>query len=438
MFRTRRIFALILALSITLAFGAFAEADDPVVVRVGNFTYTRGRLQRSLDNALELFEMLGGDAPTDTEKAAQLESIVETYVRWGVIENKLTEAGKNSFTDAELEELNQKAGSRYEELWQLLYQQMQKSSETVAEKDVTETLEAMGYTFEAILDEYILQTRQNRAIDLFVGAVTLSRSQVDDYYEEQFVGPDRADYKDDLERYESEILANDNESFYTPEGYRYIRQIVLPYPDEAVSACKREELQMTSAAQALTKALQTLTVAVMKADSWTDELNAAKTAYSRASEQLVSAQTAYMDALQAATEPLVRTQIDEITERFNAGTDFKTLVNKYSTDRTDKNLKGDGYPFHPDSPNWPEQFANAASALEKPGDISEPVYTEQGIHILCYVGDVPAGDHVLTDEERKLLNVAAERYYQLNRLKELIEGWKTDYEIETHPELLKY
>ena len=130
--------------------------------------------------------------------------------------------------------------------------------------------------------------------------------------------------------------------------------------------------------------------------------------------------------------------IDEIMEQFNAGVGFKTLVNKYSTDRTDKNLNGDGYPFHPDSPNWPEQFANAASALEKPGDISEPVYTEQGIHILCYVGDVPAGDHVLTDDERKLLNVAAERYYQLNKLNELIDGWRTDYEIETHPELLKY
>lgn len=314
---------------------------------------------------------------------------------------------------------------------------MQKSGETVAEKDVTETLEGRGYTFEIILDEYILQTRQNRAIDLFVGDITLSKSQVDAYYEEQFVGPDRADYKDDLERYESEILANDNESFYTPEGYRYIRQIVLQYPDEALSACKREEVQMTRATRALTKALQTLTVAVTKADSWTDDLNEAKAAYNRASEQMVNAQKAYMDALKAATEPLVRAQIDEIMEQFNAGIDFKKLVNKYSTDRTDKNLNGDGYPFHPDSPNWPEQFANAASALEKPGDISKPVYTEQGIHILCYVGDVPAGDHVLTDDERKLLNVAAERYYQLNKLNELIDGWRTDYDIETHPELLK-
>ena len=51
---------------------------------------------------------------------------------------------------------------------------------------------------------------------------------------------------------------------------------------------------------------------------------------------------------------------------------------------------------------------------------------------------MPAGDYVLTDDQRKLLNAAALRYYQLEKLDELVEGWEADYEIETHPELLKY
>ena len=48
------------------------------------------------------------------------------------------------------------------------------------------------------------------------------------------------------------------------------------------------------------------------------------------------------------------------------------------------------------------------------------------------------GAHVLTDEERELLNAAALRYYQMEKLNDLIDGWQADYEIETHPELLKY
>ena len=430
----------IILLILLLCGSALAESavDDPVVVRVGDFSYTQSQLQASLDNALEISEMLRGDAPSEEEKAARLETAIESYIDMGIIENKLTEAGKNDFSETELEDLNQAASSKYDEFWQLLYQQMQKANESVEEKDVTETMEAMGYTFEAILNEYILQARQNRAVELFVGDFALSQDQVDAYYEEQFVAPDREDYKDDLEKYEMEILANDNDSFYTPEGYRYIRQIVLQYPEEAISACKRLQIQMSRAAQSLTKALQTLTLAATNFDGTTEAITEAKAAYDSAAQQMTDAQNQYMDALRQATEPLVKDQIDEIMAQFNAGIDFGTLLNKYSTDRTDKNLNGDGYPFHPDSPNWPQTFTDAARALEKPGDISEPVYTEQGVHILYYAGDVPAGEHVLTDDERKLLNAAALRYYQLEKLDGLLEGWRADYEIETHPELLTY
>ena len=133
-------------LMLVLPVGAAAQeaADDPVAVRVGEFTYTQSQLQGSLDSMLELSQMLRGDAPTDEEKAARLQNTVDSFVGLGVIENKLTEAGKNDFTDAEVEAINQQARSKYEELWQLLYQQMQKSDASVSEEQVTEQLELMG------------------------------------------------------------------------------------------------------------------------------------------------------------------------------------------------------------------------------------------------------------------------------------------------------
>jgi hypothetical protein len=54
------------------------------------------------------------------------------------------------------------------------------------------------------------------------------------------------------------------------------------------------------------------------------------------------------------------------------------------------------------------------------------------------VGEAPAGDHALTEEEREQLNASALQYYQNERLLELCAQWKGDYEIETHPELLEY
>ena len=241
-------------------------AVDPVVVRVGDFAYTQSVLQGSLDSMIELSRMLSGDAPTDEEKAARLQGAIDSFVGLGVIENKLAEVGKNDFTDAEKEGLNQTARSKYEELWQLLYQQMQQGDAAVTEEDVTEQLELMGYTFQAIYDELELQTRQNRAIEEFVGDIVLTQAQVDAYYEEQFVAPDRADYEGNIDRYDQEILMNNNEAFYTPEGYRYIHQIVLDIPEEALKAVRTEQVAMNRAAQSMATALQSLTLAATTAE----------------------------------------------------------------------------------------------------------------------------------------------------------------------------
>lgn len=434
----KRFFCFVFILSLMALCPALAEvADDPVVVRVGDFTYPRSALQGSLDSMIELSRMLSGDAPTDAEKAARLQGTVDSFVGLGVIENKLAEAGKNDFTDAELEAMNQQARSKYEELWQLLYQQMQQSDASVSEEEVTAQLELMGYTFQAIYDELVLQTRQNRAIETFVGDIVLTQDQVDAYYEEQFVGPDRADYENNIDKYDQEILMNNNEAFFTPEGYRYIHQIVLKIPEEAVKAARTEQVALNRATQSMATALQALTLAATTAEGW-DDMTEARALYDEAEAALKAAQADYARRLEEEALPLVKQTTDEIASQYAAGIDFKTLISRYSTDTTERNLNGDGYPFHPDSRMWPENFRQAASALEKVGDISQPFVTEQGVHILCYAGEVPAGAHALTDDERELLNAAALRYYQMDKLNDLIDGWQGDYEIETHPELLKY
>jgi hypothetical protein len=82
----------LLALVLPLA-GVAEVVEDPVAVRVGEFCYSRSKLQKSLDSALELSEMLRGDAPSEAEKQARLQATVDSFVGLGVIENKLSEAG---------------------------------------------------------------------------------------------------------------------------------------------------------------------------------------------------------------------------------------------------------------------------------------------------------------------------------------------------------
>ena len=238
-----------------------------------------------------------------------------------------------------------------------------------------------------------------------------------------------------LDLYETEIIAQKNESFYTPEGYRAIKQILLAYPKEAERAVKNERARYNLAAQAMTEVMQQLLSAATQAESWED-MKDAKAAYDAAEAELKEARAELVKKRNAAARPLIQPTADAILEEFSAGIDIDTLIKRYSTDTNEANTTGGGYPFHPDSKNWTEEFSAAASKLRKPGEISQPVFSDLGIHILYYASDIPGGEHELTAQEEEILTASATDYYQGLELQKLIAEWKPDYEIETHPELM--
>ena len=431
------VYLLTLALMLVMIAPASGEApgEDPVVVRVGSVSYPLSVVKSSMEATLDTASAVLNVSVSDEDRQAGVDAAIQKFINMGLIEMKLTEAGKNNFTQAEDEILKNAAQTRYEEYWQILYQRMKQNDDGVSEESVTAMMESQGYTVEAIYEEYLVSERNHRAIELFCPDITITREQVDAYYEAQFVAPERERYQDNIALFEEEIVATNSESFYIPEGYRYIRQITLDYPQEAKQAAKALEKKLSNAMIDVGKAFQKLAVAATQVEDL-NELRELRDEYDRVNETVIELRAAWLAKLQEESEPLLADTFAAIEERFDAGIDFKTLIGDYSTDRTDKNLAGNGYLFHPDSTSWPDAFVKAAVALEKPGDISKPVYSENGIHILYYAGDAPAGAHMLTDEEREQLNAATLQYYQNERLLELCETWKSDYEIETHPELL--
>lgn len=419
--------------SLTLC--SLAEADDPMVVRVGDFSFTKSQLQSAVETDIELTEIMSSEALTDEEKQAQRDATIERFIGVGLIQCKLQDVGQNDFTPEEEENLRAAARNLYEQLWQGIWQKAQASDGDFTEAQVTEYLTECGYSAEAIYEEYKNTERRYRAIDLYCPAITLTEDMVREYYETQFLNPDRERYENNIDLYEQEILAQQNESFYTPAGYRAIQQILLEYPDAVNKGLAREKVRFTNAAQAVASALQPLADAAATAQEW-DDISEACANYAEAAKALEAVQKEIIEKREALTMPLVQPTVDEIEKQFEAGIDFTSLINRYSADTNAQNTEKGGYPVHPDSKNWPAEFLQAASALEKPGDISEPILTDLGVHILYYASDIPEGEHELTVEERETLNASALNYYQNQELEALMVDWRNEYEIETHPELL--
>ena len=428
-------FAWIMTLIVLVLCPAIAEVEDPVVVRVGDVLFTKSQVQSAINSDITLMEALEQPALTDEEKQVQRDKTIERFIGVGLIEMKLREAGKDGFTKEEDENLKAAARNQYEQLWQGLWQRAQDSGEEFTEDQITEFMEDEGYTTEAIYQEYKVTERRYRAVELYCPNLTLTEDMIDEYYRDQFLTPDRERYENDLDLYEKEILAQKNESFYTPEGYRAIRQILLNYPEEVGKKLKDEQARVNRARKAITQALQNLTAAATVAENW-DDMIESRTAYDAALQALQSAQSNLSEKRKQLAKPLIQDTIEAIRAAHDAGIDFGSLIDRYSTDKNAQNTEKGGYPVHPDSKNWPEDFIKAAMSLKAPGDISDPVYSDTGIHILCYASDIPAGEHELTGEERETLNASALNYYQNQELEKLMAGWRKEYDIETHPELL--
>ena len=419
---------LALLLFLLLPFGAAAENADPVVVRVGRVAYPLSLAKYSYQSNLDLMAYQGY-TPTVAEKEELKRQTIDHLIDLALIENKLIEAGKNDLTDAEETLVRSYAGNVYESLWQGFQQRVKNEGYDASEEQITSWLTEQGYTLDVVYQEALVNVRYSRIYELYCADVTVTDEDVEAYLQETFVGPDREAYEFDIPRYEREILATGNESFFTPAGYRVIRQILLPYPQAVVDEINALQPAVEEGATALEDAYHAVADAAIAGK----DVEAEREAY-QAQSQAYADLLNQVVALEQSALPMLKETTDEIALRYAAGESFDSLVAEYGKEAGE--AAGGELLFHPESENWAEAFKQAVSALKKPGEITEPFVTDLGIHIVLYQSDLPDGVHELTEEERAALQSSALENKQRETLHPFLDEWKTQYEIETHPEML--
>ena len=421
---------LVLLLCLFLVFGAVAEAvDDPVVVRVGQVEYPLSLARYSYQSNLDI--MAYQDYTPSAEEKQQLrQQTVDHLVDLALIENKLIERGKNTLTDAEESLLRSYAGNVYESLWQGFQQRVKNEGYTASEEQVTQWLAEQGYTLDMVYQEALVNLRYSRIFELYCPDVTVTEEDVEAHLQNHFVLPDREAYENDIPRYEKEILSTGNESFFTPAGYRVIRQILLPYPQSVVEAIQALQPDLEQGAADLEAARNAVADAAIAGE----DVEALRAEYQRLSEEYTNLLNQVVELEQSAL-PLVKETTDEIIRRYGAGESFDSLIRVFAQEAGEE--AGAELLFHPDSENWANTFKDHVSALKEPGDITEPFVTDLGIHIVYYQADLPSGVHELTEEESTALESAALEAKQMEKLQTFLEEWRGHYQIETHPELLQ-
>ena len=416
---------IVLILGLTLCGTAAAEDADPIAVRVGEVSYPLSLVQFSVDPYVDLAEA-ADEALTEERKQEILKQTEEHFISLGVIENKLRELGKNDFTEDEMDILRSQAAFQYEQTWQQIYQDTKSYSQDIAQEEITAWMTSKGYTPEAFLRELIVSERESRILDLYCSSVTVTDEETETYYQEQFINPDRERYGHSVPLYEEEILVPGRTSFFTPEGYRYIKNILLAYPEKIAEALSAIEVEGKKALTAAQKAYDKLAMAAATGQDQTE----LKAAYDKKMEAVAALEEKYRVKEKEAI-PLLADTIASIREQLAAGISIDTLLKKYSLDQQQTGTDKPGALYHPESELWPQEAHEVIDAIAEVGGLSEPYCDQLGVHLVYYAGNAPGGERELLPEEREQLKESALYYYQLQKLKGLIDGWLPGYEVFT-------
>src|SRR5690606_11815304 len=97
-----------------------------------------------------------------------------------------------------------------------------------------------------------------------------------------------------------------------------------------------------------------------------------------------------------------KTKIDELYQKVKAGQNFEDLARQFSDDKQTSERGGQIQPFK--GGRLPQSFENAAFNLQKDGDVSEPVMTQYGWHIIKRIDlkPVPDFEHAKNELKNKI------------------------------------
>ncbi|MHB9101638.1 MAG: peptidylprolyl isomerase [Sulfuricella sp.] len=121
----------------------------------------------------------------------------------------------------------------------------------------------------------------------------------------------------------------------------------------------------------------------------------------------------------------------EIREKLSKGASFEVVAEEFSDDPSAKKNKGDLGFF--EAARMVKPFSNAAFAMSKPGEISEPVLTQFGYHVIKLHELKPSRLKPFEEVKGEIVDNLRNQYRQEYR-QNLINKAKTDPSLKLHEE----
>lgn len=308
---------------------------------------------------------------------------IEYLYEQGVIESHLVEAGYLNFTAEEEAAFANEAAREWEDALNsyVEYYLSEDTAEARAalREQAAAYYESNGYNEAGLLENLKMQAAWEKLDADMTGGYVPTEDEIQNVFNE--FGAQYAAMYADVGMYEFYTQYYGYESWYTPEGYRGVLQILLEV-DESL-------------------------------------LNAYAEAAGAYETEATEANKAAVDAAAAACVASRQEAIDAINTTMANGGSWLELIKEYNIDpgMEDETNLAEGYAVHRESIIYDPQFIAAAfdERMNQPGDWSNPSVGDYGIYVVYYLRDISGGlimtDDIHAEIEEYLIGNAANNAY---------------------------
>ncbi len=444
----KTLLALLLALTVLLSGCALVTVDTAkdnarVIVDVNGETVSKAVISAAIQNTIsqneyynQLYASYGMSGSFTTDEAAVTSQIIDTYVSQLVNQQKARELGLYEMTEEEQAHVDEHAKEHYDSFIQSVIStylpgsKLEGDALTAAAEKYVADHEVATVDGRSTLADFAASAADEEALEklneYIIKDVAVSEEEIQADYDAK-VAADKEKYDADPNAYGTAVNGG-TAAYYAPAGYRMVKHILLRVAEEDSAVTNEKQQALTDSETALAAAQEALDSAAEDADK-----AALQAALDEAQKAHDEALTAYVDA-QMAGMANAKAKADEIYAQVTAeGADFDAIL---ADNNNDPGQPAAGYAIREGFTDFVESFVTGGMALENVGDISEPIESTYGYHILKYVAPVEEGA-VALDTVKDAISSALLNTKQTETTNATLAQYLSEATVKTYPERRK-